>query len=180
MKLTRHWPRIGSQALQQPLTPFQLSCQSPLVSGVKSQNTCSSVPEEATATQWATSSWSPRHGWKVGPGHDPGNREMGVGGQCDPVKVSSRSLPHSEFESVRRHDAEVRYYRQASSLLQQSFRWTLDRNESKGVLPAVSGVLHLFWFVSWQPGWAWGKHLSVDLEKPSTVEEVELITVIIG
>lgn len=100
---------------------------------------------------------------------------MGGGGQCDPVKVSSRSLPHSEFESTRRRDGEVRYYRQASSLLQQSFRGTLDRNESKGVLPAVSGVLRLFWFVSWQPGWAWGRHLSVDLEKLSMVEEVELI-----
>ena len=92
---------------------------------------------------------------------------MGVGGQCEPVKVSSRSLPHSEFESSRRHDGEVRYYRQA----EQSFRRRLDRNESKGVLPAVSDMLHLFWFVSWQPGWAWGKHLSVDLEKPSTVKK---------
>lgn len=105
---------------------------------------------------------------------------MRGGGQWDPVKVSSRSLPHSEFESIRRRDGEVRYYRQASSLLQQSFRGTLDRDESKGVLPAVSGVLHLFWFVSWQPGWAWGRHLSVDLEKLSMVEEVELVTVIIG
>lgn len=44
----------------------------------------------------------------------------------------------------------------------------------------MSDVLHLFWFVSWQPGWAWGKHPSVDLEKPSTVKEVELIAVIVG
>ena len=167
MKLTTHWPQIGSQALQQPLAPFQLSYQSPLISGVTSRKICSRVPKEATATQWATSSWCPQHGWKVGPRHNPGNREMGVGGQCEPVKVSSRSLPHSEFESSRRHDGEVRYYRQA----EQSFRWRLDRNESNGVLPAVSDMLHLFWFVSWQPGWVWGKHLSVDLEKPSTVKK---------